>query len=164
MLMTLRWLATEFPDLESCGEWETGGAWIEKCYVIDGTKDTARPDHEPPPSVQTDGINFEGAWSFDETVDVNRLTTNDVGSILRTYGVEAARATLLREVSSVFGAYGIGVDQRHLGLIADFMTHQVGVRSYSTSTQDFQADAQHGMLTSCLPTRREATDRATAWA
>jgi len=54
-----------------------------------------------------------------------RLATNDVGSILGTYGVEAARATLMREVSSVFGAYGIGVDPRHLGLIADFMTHQV---------------------------------------
>jgi hypothetical protein len=39
--------------------------------------------------------------------------------------IQAARATILREVSSVFGAYGIGVDPRHLGLIADFMTHQV---------------------------------------
>jgi DNA-directed RNA polymerase I subunit RPA1 len=31
-------------------------------------------------------------------------------------------------VSSVFGAYGIGVDPRHLSLIADFMTHQGGYR------------------------------------
>ena len=79
---------------------------------------------QPSPAIQTDGINFEGAWSADHTLDVDRLATNDVGSILRTYGVEAARATLMREVSSVFGAYGIGVDPRHLGLIADFMTHQ----------------------------------------
>lgn len=35
---------------------------------------------------------------------------------------------MLKEVSAVFGAYGIGVDPRHLCLIADFMTHQVGGR------------------------------------
>lgn len=100
-------------------------AGVEKCYIIEGPKDPANPSAAQPPAIQTDGINFEDAWSADHILDVNRLTTNDVGSILRTYGVEAARATLMREVSSVFGAYGIGVDPRHLGLIADFMTHQV---------------------------------------
>lgn len=45
--------------------------------------------------------------------------------MLAAYGVEACRATIVREVSSVFGAYGIGVDPRHLSLIADFMTHLV---------------------------------------
>lgn len=99
-------------------------AGIEKCYIIEGPKDPANPSLPQPPAIQTDGINFEGAWSADDVLDVNCLVTNDVGSILRTYGVEAARATLMREVSSVFGAYGIGVDPRHLGLIADFMTHQ----------------------------------------
>ena len=46
-----------------------------------------------------------------------------------SYGVEAARATVMREVSAVFNAYGIGVDPRHLCLIADFMTHQGGYRA-----------------------------------
>eukprot|EP00879_Flechtneria_rotunda_P028568 GHRR01030720.1.p1 GENE.GHRR01030720.1~~GHRR01030720.1.p1 ORF type:complete len:128 (-),score=21.82 GHRR01030720.1:121-504(-) len=32
-------------------------------------------------------------------------------------------------MQAVFGAYGIGVDPRHLGLIADFMTHQGGYRA-----------------------------------
>jgi DNA-directed RNA polymerase I subunit RPA1 len=31
-------------------------------------------------------------------------------------------------LQAVFGAYGIGVDPRHLGLIADFMTHTGGYR------------------------------------
>ena len=48
---------------------------------------------------------------------------------LPRYGVEAARATVMREVSAVFNAYGIGVDPRHLCLIADFMTHQGGYRA-----------------------------------
>ena len=54
------------------------------------------------------------------------MTTNHVHAMLVTYGVEACRATVMHEVISVFSAYGIGVDPRHLGLIADFMTHQVG--------------------------------------
>eukprot|EP00955_Chlamydomonas_euryale_P097897 365111-Chlamydomonas_euryale.AAC.5 len=38
--------------------------------------------------------------------------------MLHTYGVEAARATIMKEASGVFNAYGIGVDPRHLCLIA----------------------------------------------
>ena len=56
---------------------------------------------------------------------MDAITTNDVGAILATLGVEAARATVVNEVVKVFGVYGIGVDRRHLGLIGDFMTHQV---------------------------------------
>ncbi|KAK9816421.1 hypothetical protein WJX72_000053 [[Myrmecia] bisecta] len=95
---------------------------IEKCYVIDA-------DRGAPPKVQTDGINFVGAWQNSDVVDVDAITTNDVGAVLHTFGVEAARATLVREVRAVFGAYGIGVDVRHLSLIADFMMHQGGYRA-----------------------------------
>ncbi len=45
--------------------------------------------------------------------------------MLMNYGVEAARACIVREISSVFKVYGISVDKRHLGLIADYMTFQV---------------------------------------
>ena len=44
------------------------------------------------------------------------------------YGVEAARATIVTEIRSVFGVYGISVDERHLGLIADYMTHEGGYK------------------------------------
>ncbi len=80
----------------------------------------------PALTVQTDGINFEGAWTNTDIVDAPGVTANDVGAVLRTFGVEAARAQLVAEVSAVFGAYGIGVDPRHLSLISDHMTHQVG--------------------------------------
>ena len=63
-----------------------------------------------------------------DLLDVNSITTNDVGAILRTLGVEAARATVVAEVVKVFGVYGIAVDRRHLGLIGDFMTHQARPR------------------------------------
>ena len=93
-------------------------AGIERCYIVEA-------DATGPTKVQTDGINFTGVWAHSDLIDVDNITTNDVGSTLRMYGVEAARATLMREVRAVFGAYGIGVDPRHLGLIADFMTHMV---------------------------------------
>ena len=53
---------------------------------------------------------------------IYRLQTNDVLSVLKFYGVEAARALYLKEISAVFSAYGIHVHSAHLGLVADFIT------------------------------------------
>ena len=39
-------------------------------------------------------------------------------------GVEAGRAAISTEVNNVFSMYGISVDKRHLGLIADYMVKQ----------------------------------------
>jgi DNA-directed RNA polymerase I subunit RPA1 len=60
-------------------------------------------------------------WEFDTLIDVNNIYTNDIGAILSTYGVEAARAAITSEIASVFGVYGISVDKRHLSLIGDYM-------------------------------------------
>ena len=73
--------------------------------------------------VQTAGVNFEALWALPEgTVRLNAITSNDIHAILRTYGVEAARQSIVSEIKAVFGVYGISVDARHLSLIADFMT------------------------------------------
>jgi len=53
-----------------------------------------------------------------------QITSNDINAILETYGVEAARQSIVKEVMSVFGVYGITVDARHLALIADYMTFE----------------------------------------
>jgi hypothetical protein len=61
-------------------------------------------------------------WSLaDELVDLDNISSNDIFAILTSYGVEAARRAIIQEVSSVFGAYGIQVDYRHLTIIADYM-------------------------------------------
>lgn len=44
------------------------------------------------------------------------------------YGIEAARISIVNQIKSVFGAYGITVDPRHLSLIADYMTHEGGFK------------------------------------
>jgi DNA-directed RNA polymerase I subunit RPA1 len=71
--------------------------------------------------VQTAGVNFRAAVAHPEA-DASRLKCNDIWALLRTYGVEAARAAIKEEISGVFAVYGIGVDPRHLLLIADYMT------------------------------------------
>lgn len=52
--------------------------------------------------------------------------SNHVYGVLQTYGVEAARQALVNEVKGVFDVYHIGVDQRHLSLVADYMTFEGG--------------------------------------
>jgi DNA-directed RNA polymerase I subunit RPA1 len=75
--------------------------------------------------VQTDGVNFHAAWeSVDVGVNPNTIASNDINAILETYGVEAARLSIVKEVLGVFGVYGINVDPRHLALIADYMTFE----------------------------------------
>jgi DNA-directed RNA polymerase I subunit RPA1 len=85
--------------------------------------------------LQTAGVNFEELWKLD-TVDHNRLASNDIWAICCAYGVEAARNNIVEQIQSVFGAYGISVDPRHLSLIADYMTFE----------GDFKAMNRGGMV------------------
>ena len=52
------------------------------------------------------------------------ITSNDVVAVMNTYGVEAARTTIVNEINNVFSRYAISVSFRHLDLIADMMTRQ----------------------------------------
>lgn len=65
-------------------------------------------------------------WQFACTrgqsiVDEDAIYSNDIHALLCAYGVEAARAAILREIGGVFAVYKIDVDIRHLELIADYM-------------------------------------------
>jgi len=70
-------------------------------------------------------------WPFADLIDVNFIDTNDIAAILNTYGVEAARNAVIKEVAAVFGVYGINVDRRHLTVIADYMTFEGGYKPFS---------------------------------
>lgn len=74
----------------------------------------------------TNGSNIPGVWNFIQSfggdlIDLNSIYSNDIYATLQTYGVEMARAVIFKEISGVFGAYNIDVNQRHLELIADYM-------------------------------------------
>jgi len=72
----------------------------------------------------TEGVNFRAMWDQDDFINVNGITSNDVYAVLKTYGVEAARNTIVNEIYRVFDTYGISVSSRHLDLIADMMTRE----------------------------------------
>lgn len=61
-------------------------------------------------------------FEFDKILDLNKLYTNDIHAVAKTYGIEAAARVVVKEVQNVFKVYGITVDPRHLSLISDYMT------------------------------------------
>ena len=72
--------------------------------------------------VHTEGANLKAMQQYGDYINPNRIGTNDIAQVLGVYGVEAARNTIVRELGDVFKGHGIGVDPRHLNLIADYMT------------------------------------------
>jgi DNA-directed RNA polymerase I subunit RPA1 len=80
-------------------------------------------------AITTEGVNFSAAWAASEFVDVGAIECNDIHAVLCSYGVEAARTSIVQEVANVFAVYGIQVDSRHLGLLADYMTFEGGYRA-----------------------------------
>ena len=79
----------------------------------------------------TNGSNIPGLWQFacgqeNSLIDENGIYSNDIYALLCAYGVEAARAAILREIGGVFAVYKIDVDIRHLELIADYMVCATG--------------------------------------
>lgn len=125
---------------------------IDKTFVI-GKVHSEDPGGLAPLCVQTDGVNFAAAHANDDLVDAANLKTNDVYAMLKTYGVEAARQTLVAEVRGVFGVYGIGVDSRHLSLIGDFMMQQ----------GDYRPCSRAGMETSTSPFLKMSFETAAAF-
>jgi DNA-directed RNA polymerase I subunit RPA1 len=90
---------------------------INKSFVIE-RKSNGRKEKV----IQTEGINFDECYNNDEVFDLNRLETNDINQMMKHYGIEAARNSIVNEIRNVFGVYGIEVNYRHLSLVADFMT------------------------------------------
>ncbi|XP_062117647.1 DNA-directed RNA polymerase I subunit 1 [Humulus lupulus] len=91
-------------------------------------EDIPLKEKEKIPALQATGVDFNTFWELNEVLDVRYVYSNNIQAMLSTYGVEAARETIIREITNVFKSYGISVNIRHLTLIADFMTHTGGYR------------------------------------
>ncbi|KAH3683394.1 hypothetical protein WICPIJ_005613 [Wickerhamomyces pijperi] len=83
-----------------------------------------QPDNTGKRILTTEGVNFKAMWEHNDFINVNNITSNDVAAVLRSYGVEAARNTIVNEIQNVFGTYAITVSRRHLDLIGDMMTRE----------------------------------------
>jgi DNA-directed RNA polymerase subunit A' len=71
--------------------------------------------------IQTAGSNLAKVIGI-KGVDPTRVYTNSVHEVAQVLGIEAARATLVREVMSTLDEQGLEVDIRHIFLVADLMT------------------------------------------
>ncbi|TQN72089.1 DNA-directed RNA polymerase I subunit, partial [Colletotrichum shisoi] len=74
------------------------------------------------PAIYTSGCNLKAMQKYSDFINPNKIATNDIGAVLDVYGVEACRSNIVSELAGVFGGHGISVDNRHLNLIADYMT------------------------------------------
>jgi DNA-directed RNA polymerase beta' subunit len=101
-------------------------------HVIPGITSAvyANPLNEEP-MIMTEGSNLIAMREYSNIIDVNRIMTNDIVAMLNLYGVEACRATIVREMHAVFSGHGISVDLRHLNLIADTMTKGGGFTPFN---------------------------------
>ena len=87
--------------------------------------------------LDTDGSNFLEVMNH-PYVNGNGVLSSHVHDIYENLGVEAARATLLHEITALFADAG-GVDFRHLGLLCDWMTRLgklMSVDRYGINKQD----------------------------
>ncbi|KAL5968145.1 DNA-directed RNA polymerase I subunit rpa1 [Taenia solium] len=87
--------------------------------------------------LRVEGVNVKVLSRYGNVFDLTRLYTNHVPVIQEHFGIEAARASLQREISSVFGHYGINVNPRHLGLMADYLTKTGVYRAFNRRTMDY---------------------------
>ena len=84
-----------------------------------------------PACVITEGVNLLAMRDYQDIIKPHSLYTNSIHHMLNLYGVEAARASIVREMSDVFEGHSISVDNRHLNLIGDVMTQSGSFRPFN---------------------------------
>ncbi|KAI8069916.1 hypothetical protein BC940DRAFT_17801 [Gongronella butleri] len=113
-------------------EQAAGKAVVHEVKGIDRCFEYINPqENDKTKRLQTEGVNLRGMWAHSDLIEVNDIDTNSIGAVLETYGVEAARNCIIKEINSVFDVYGIKVDRRHLTLIADYMTFEGAFKAFN---------------------------------
>lgn len=100
-------------------------------FTQENTRDPTTGATSKTPIIITQGVNLRAMHNYQNALNPHRLYTNDLHAMLSVYGVEAARATAVREIDAVFKAHSIDVNARHLGLIADVMTRSGGLTPFT---------------------------------
>ncbi|CAJ0587084.1 unnamed protein product, partial [Mesorhabditis spiculigera] len=91
-------------------------------FIVHGVKDIEKCVYDDERNVlSTQGVNREALFEFAHLFDLNSFYSNNLNYMLNTYGVEACARAIVKEMSAVFGVYGIRPSKRHLTLTADYM-------------------------------------------
>jgi DNA-directed RNA polymerase subunit A" len=72
--------------------------------------------------IRARGSNIQGVIHLQHpAVDLTKIYTNDIKMIYDLFGIEAARAAIVKEAKEVMDSQGLDVDIRHILLLADAM-------------------------------------------
>jgi len=77
--------------------------------------------------ILTAGTNLKELIKFKE-IDESRTISNDLHEVCEVFGIEVARATIMREIGKVTNSQGLDINGRHSKLIADAMTSEGSVK------------------------------------
>ncbi|XP_047441523.1 DNA-directed RNA polymerase I subunit RPA1 isoform X2 [Mugil cephalus] len=127
---------------------ETTG--LTRCLLSEAT--TKKGEKET--VLNTEGINMHEMFKYSDILDINRLYSNEVHAMAKTYGIEVALKVIEKEIKDVFGVYGIEVDPRHLSLVADYMCfegvykplNRHAIRSNSSPLQQMTFETSYKFL------------------
>ena len=78
--------------------------------------------------IYSEGSNLEKVLEI-EGVDPYRTSTNDIQSVGRVLGIEAARNMIIQEAHNTLSEQGLNVDLRHIMLVSDVMTNDGTIRA-----------------------------------
>ncbi len=70
-----------------------------------------------------------GKVSKIEGINISRMISNNIFEIAETFGIEAARTTIVSEITETLRAQGVDTDVRHLLLVADTMTQSGDIQA-----------------------------------
>ena len=112
-------LVQQIPGLDTC------------TYELEEVEDGKTGEKKTAAVIHTAGVNLKAMQAYSDYINPNKISTNDIAAMLSHYGVEACRSTIIQELSGVFGSHGISVDNRHLNLIADYMTRGGGFSPFN---------------------------------
>lgn len=100
-------------------------------YTTEKERDPVTKKMQEVPVVLTQGVNLKAMHAYQNVLNPHKIFTNDIWQMMTIYGIEAGRATIIREMDAVFKGHSITVDMRHLNLIADYMTRDGGFKPFS---------------------------------
>ncbi len=111
-----------FDDITLKGIENIDGVDISQELVIKFNQETGEVKTDKEYMVYTAGINID-SMRLMKGVDHTRTKCNDIASIIRFYGIEAARQILIHELTATYVAGGSNINQNHLSLLIDQMCH-----------------------------------------
>jgi len=112
---------------------------IERAVINEIARDNAATnsssDDRPTYNLLMEGYGLQEVMGA-PGIDAIHTTTNHILEVEHVLGVEAARSQISAEIENIMKAYGIGIDCRHLLLLADVMTFKgevLGITRFGVS-------------------------------